>query len=128
MNILAIDYGEKKLGVAFADSHLADPLMVIRYESLDYLIKKLKDLIEEKKVEKIIIGVSEGQMEIKTKEFGKILKQNLDTDVEFEDETLTSKEANTLAHFAKIRRSKLKGMEDAYAAAIILQNYLDRNP
>jgi putative Holliday junction resolvase len=126
MNILGIDYGEKKIGIAFADSSLADPLMVIKYQTLDYLIEKLKKIIKEKNIKKAVLGVSEGKMAKNTLKFGNTLKEKLGIEIEYEDETLSSQEAQSLARLANLHRAKRKELEDAFAATIILQNYLDK--
>jgi putative Holliday junction resolvase len=120
--ILGIDYGRKKTGLAIAEGPLAEPLFVIRYSDIKTLEAKIKELVEKYKIEKIVIGVSEGKMGKESREFADRLG------AETFDETLTTKEAQNLSIEAGINQKKRQEMEDAYAAAIMLQNYLDSHP
>lgn len=125
--IVGIDYGRKKIGLAIADtdSRLAEPLEVIRFENLDEALEKVAQVVQVEEVEKVVLGISEGKMAKETKEFGKKLEVKLKIAVEFQDETLTTHEAQELSIKAGIKRKKRKLMEDAYSAALILQGYLD---
>lgn len=119
MKILGIDYGESKIGLAVSESSLAYPLRVLRIKEGDDPIKKIKDIAEEEGIDKIVVGISEGVTGEKSKEFAEKLG------AETFDETLTTQSAQELSREAGIKRKKRKDMEDAYAASIILQNYLD---
>lgn len=119
MKILGIDYGRSKVGLALAEGPLAEPWKVIRNSNKDLLIHDIKKIIETEKIEKVVVGVSEGEMAEESKEFAK----NFDADTF--DETLTSQDAQTLSRQAGINRKKRHEMEDAYAACIMLQNYVD---
>ena len=127
MRILAIDYGRKKIGLALADSevNLAEPHRVIRFETIEEALKKIEKETEEEKIEKIVVGVSEGKMAEETRNFGKKLRDKLGIPVAFQDETLTTQEAQRFSIEAGIKRKKRKNLEDAYSAAIILQDYLN---
>ena len=127
MQILGIDYGEKKVGLSYASSFLAEPLMVIRFENQSELFKKIKKIISDYKIQKIVVGVSEGASAQKSMEFGYFLEEKLNIQVDFEDESLTTEEANLLSREANVTRSRRKSLEDAFAATIILQKYLDKN-
>ena len=126
MVLAGLDFGLKKVGVAIASSTLSEPYSVIRYVDFDELIKKIKQICEKEHVEKIVVGISEGEMAEKTKVFSDKLKQLINIPVEFFDETLTTHYAQKLAIEAGVKRSKRKRMEDAYSASVMLQNYLDR--
>lgn len=127
MRILAIDYGRKKAGVAVADfeSKLAEPLSVIRFENQDEAIKKVSEVAKIENATTVVVGISEGEMAKETKEFGKKLEGNLKIPVIYQDETLSTQEAQELSIGAQIKRKKRHKLEDAYAAALILQSYLD---
>src|SRR6266404_4505861 len=66
---LGIDFGLSKIGVALSFGSLSEPYKTLRYKTKEELILKLKQIIEKEKVEKIIVGMSEGEMAKKTKEF-----------------------------------------------------------
>ncbi|KKT32959.1 MAG: RNase H-like protein ribonuclease, partial [Candidatus Woesebacteria bacterium GW2011_GWB1_44_11b] len=77
------------------------------------------------KVERVVIGVSEGQMARESLDFAKMVEEKLQLVVDVEDETLTSRDAQRLSIEAGIKRKKRRNMEDAYSAALMLQKYLD---
>lgn len=119
MKILGIDYGRSKVGLAVGIGTLAEPLKVIRVNSFDDAVGKIKIETDLEKPDKIVVGVSEGAMAGESAEFAKAIGG------ETFDETLTSKDAQKLSIEAGIARKKRHEMEDAYAASIMLQNYLD---
>lgn len=120
MKILGIDYGRRKVGLAIAEGSLAAPFKVLSVESFDDAIEKVKKLLQVLQVEKAVVGVSEGEMGEEQKEFARVLG------AETFDETLTTQDAQKLSIEAGISRKKRRGMEDAYAASVMLQNYLDQ--
>lgn len=117
--ILGIDYGRSKMGLAVADGLLAEPLKVIRHSNSEILKKEIEKFVKENGIEKIVVGISEGKMGEESKKFAESLGA-----MTF-DETLTSQDAQRLSREAGIPPKKRREMEDAYAAAIMLQNYLD---
>ncbi len=119
MKILGIDYGRKKIGLAIADSSLSEPLRVIRYKDIKILSEQIKQAVEQEKIEKIIVGISEGEMGEESKRFAKRIG------AETFDETLSTHAAQKLSREANVPRKKRKNLEDAYAAAVMLQSYLD---
>lgn len=112
MRILGIDYGRSKIGLAVAESGLAEPWKVV--EPLE-----LKKILANEKFDKIVVGISEGEMGTESGKFAKTLG------AETFDETLSTQDAQRLSREAGISRKKQRGMEDAFAASIMLQNYLD---
>jgi putative Holliday junction resolvase len=120
MNYLGIDYGQKKVGLALGTQTLAEPYRVIRYQDKESLITTLKKIIKDEGIEKVIVGVSENKMAKESKEFAKIIGAGIF------DETLTTHDAIKLSIQGGVKRKRRKEMEDAYAATIMLQNYLDK--
>ena len=128
MKILGIDYGRKKIGLAIADGPLAEPYKILRYKDPPAGEReKIKKIVKELAIEKIVVGVSEGTMADESHNFGEKLKKTCSIPVFFQDETLSTQEAQRLSRQAGIKRKKRKEMEDAFAAAIMLQSYLDQN-
>lgn len=125
MVLAGLDFGLSKVGIAIADGPLAEPYMILRYKDIKILEKEIKRICEKEKVEKIIIGVSEEEMAKKTREFIEELKREFNIPVEGFDETLSTYDAQKLSMESGMRRSKRKEMEDAIAAAVMLQSYLD---
>jgi len=126
MKILGIDYGRKKIGLAIADGSLSEPLRVIRYKDIKTLSGQLQKIIKENGIEKIIVGISEGKMAEETEKFLSAIRYTLSpVPVETFDETLSTHTAQELSREVGMSRKKRKNLEDAYAAAVMLQNYLD---
>src|SRR4030042_6891190 len=127
MNILGIDYGRRKIGLALAITILAEAYEVIRYEKVEVAIKRIQKVVEKEQIEKVVVGISEGKMADETKRFAKILEKELDMPIYFQDETLSTQEAQRLSIEANVSRKKRRELEDAYTAAVILQEYLNNN-
>lgn len=125
MRILGIDYGRSKMGIALADGPLAEPLKVIRYENTKIVAEQIKKIIEAEKIEKVVVGVSEGEMGKESTNFSKSFSEMLKIPVVTSDETLSTQDAQILSREAGIKQKRRHEMEDAYAACIMLQNYLD---
>jgi putative Holliday junction resolvase len=127
MRILGIDYGKKKVGISMATSKLASPYKVIKNNGDKELVDKISTILDEKSIEKVVIGLSEGSMAKETTNFANKLKKAIHCQIVFQDETLTTHDANKLAIEAGLRRKKRRDMEDAFSAALILQLFLDKN-
>lgn len=125
IRVLGVDYGRVKVGLALGEGGLAQPLSVIRYKDINELVGKIGVEIKKEKIEKIVVGISEGVMEKESKDFSKNLRSVMKIPVETFDETLSTQDAQELSRQAGINRKKRHEMEDAYAASIMLQNYLD---
>jgi putative holliday junction resolvase len=125
MKYIGIDYGQRKIGVATAESPLSEPHSVIRVESFEDAVSRVVQLIERLLPEKIVVGLSEGEMAKESRKFGQVIEGLTKIPVVFQDETLTSWEAQQKSIEGGKKRKKRKEMEDAYAATVILQNYLD---
>jgi len=125
MRILGIDYGQRKIGLALATSKIAEPLGVIKYLNWKSFVIRLIKILTEEKIEKIVIGISEAKSGRETRTFGEKLAKEISLPVEYFDETLSTQEAQKLSREAGIGCKKRTTLEDAYAAAVILQNCLD---
>lgn len=119
--ILGIDYGRKKIGLARAEGSLAEPYKILRYKDIKILREEIKKIVRELGIEKIVVGVSEGEMGEESKRFAERIG------AETFDETLSTHQARDLSIEAGIGRKKRHEFEDAYAASVMLQNYLDSN-
>lgn len=120
MRILGVDFGEKRIGLAIADDFLAEPLGTVKSK------KALVRVCQKQGIEKIIIGISEGKMAKKTRRFGEKLGQLTGLPIEYQDETLTTKQAEELMLQAGKSKKRRQRQTDTIAATLILQNYLDR--
>jgi len=133
MRILAIDHGTKRMGIALSDElkMIAQPWDYIPADPFVDFVTRLKDLIKEKEVELILVGMprnmdgSYGEAAAKVREFVVALKEAVAVPIRTWDERLTSAQANRLLVQANVRRGDRKGVVDKTAAAILLQSYLD---
>jgi len=120
MVLLGVDYGRRRIGLAVAVGFVIETSGFIPHrKDREAVMLKIRDVCQEKKVEKVIIGVSEGKMGKEIKEFAKGLKKVIGLGVELVDETLTSWQAEKLVGW------KDKGRVDSVSAALILERYLE---
>jgi putative Holliday junction resolvase len=133
MRVLAIDHGTKRMGIALSDetATIAQPFEFIPAEPFANFLARLKQLITEKQVDQILVGMprnmdgSYGPAALKVQEFVAVLKETIAVPIKTWDERLTSAQANRMLIQAEVRRDKRKLRVDAAAAAILLQSYLD---
>jgi putative holliday junction resolvase len=136
MRILAIDHGTKRMGIAISDElkMIAQPLEYIPAEPFANFLVRLKELLREKEVDLILVGLprnmdgSYGPAALKVREFIAALKNDTSVPIKAWDERLTSVQANRLLIQGNVRRDKRKEKVDKMAAAILLQSYLDGLP
>lgn len=122
MKTLGIDYGEKKIGIAVSEGEFITPIGIL--PNTKDLGEKLKELIKKEGVEKVVIGISEGRLNRKQREFGAKIAQIISPPVLFWDEALTSREAVKKMIESGASRKK-RHLEDAVAASLILESYLE---
>ena len=126
MKILGIDFGLNNFGLAISDGVLAEPLRQIKVSFPQQAISKLRSICQKNQVQKIVIGLPEGRLVEKIKEFGKELKQAVNIPVVFQDETLTSKKATEKMIEAQKPLKKRRKEKHVFSACLILQDYLDQ--
>ena len=132
--ILAIDWGEKRIGVAVSDETqtIARPFEVIVSGSRKENAKKIEKIAYTNKITEIIIGVTYDQMgELspsgrRAARLAEALRKSTFSKVKLYDESGSTKRAKTHKIITGVNRKKRKGHLDAEAAAIFLQDYLDR--
>lgn len=133
MKILAIDFGEKRLGLAVgnSDTRTASPIDPLKRTSPAHDLSRLAGITAEYEIKKILLGLplnmdgSEGEITKKVKGFAKILKKNLLLPLDFIDERLSSFEAEQELAPLGLDRKKKKGKIDSVAAWILLKEYLE---
>lgn len=133
MRILALDHGTKRIGVAVSDElkMIAQPLEYIPAEPFANVLTRLKEIIREKEVDLILLGMprnmdgSYGPAALKVQEFAAVLKDKIAVPIQTWDERLTSAQAQRFLIEGNVRRGDRKEKVDKTAAAILLQSYLD---
>lgn len=132
--VLGLDIGNKTIGVAVSDplGILAQGVTTIIRSSKVEDVKALKNIIDEYRVEKLIVGLpknmdnSMGFQAKRTMNYAEYLKESLDIEIEYVDERLTTASATRSLMEGGVRRENRKKHVDKVAAVLILQTYLDR--
>lgn len=130
MRYLAIDLGQKRTGLAICDAGemIASPLCLVTDQSS--LIARVKKIVAEEEAGAIVIGLplnmdgSEGEPVKNIRNFAAQLEKEVDLPIHFQDERLTSFDAEQKLA-GEFTRKKKKKRIDAIAAASILQAFLD---
>ena len=130
---MGIDYGEKRIGIS-----LCDPLQTFAYafttlQNDQTFFKKLSDILLEKKIVKVILGLpsSKFQSSAAISDLVKKLKSEIESRFKIEvilwDEEYSSvlAKAKVIESVSKKSKRKNKALIDEQSAAIILQEYLD---
>ncbi len=134
MKIMSIDYGDARTGIAFCDRNeiLATAFTTINESYAPKLVEKIKVIIDEQKPEMIVVGLprnmdgSYGFRCDKCKELGKLLKNEVDIPIEYEDERLTTVIAHDILSNNNVKIKKHKKNVDAVSAVVILQSFIDK--
>ena len=135
MRIIGLDLGTKTLGIALSDSLgiIASSYDTINFESENYddAIDKLLPILNEFSIKTIVLGLPknmDGTLGFAS-DRSLLFKNKLEFlgyEVIFQDERLSSVEANNILIKANTRREKRKEKVDTLSAVIILQSYLDK--
>jgi putative Holliday junction resolvase len=128
VRILGIDHGDVRIGLALSDEGglIARPLQILKHGAPDTDAETVARIATEKEAGLIVIGLptdEEGEIGFqarKVKRWAEALSQATPIKIDFWDESFSSVEADT----ARPKRKKGEA-NDAHAAAILLQNYLD---
>ena len=131
--ILAIDPGEKRLGLALSDTEqlIATPFRVIPAEGLRRTVEAVKAIVMEEEVAKIVIGMpiglagNRGPSAEKAAQLAEALREATGLAVLEWDERLTTVGASRAMHEGGVDARKQRGKVDMIAATLILQAYLE---
>lgn len=139
MKIIALDVGDKTIGVALSDDLLytGQGLMTIERVGIRKDADKVINLIKEYHCTTVVIGLpikldgtnsiqTEKVYEFKTMLENKMKSTGLKIDIIFQDERFTTSIAEKVLIEADVSRKKRKEVIDKQAAVLILQGYLDR--
>ena len=135
--IMGLDYGSKTIGVSISDllglTAQGIETININEQIKDFKLKRIKELINEYNVGKIVVGLpknmdnSVGFRGEATLYFVEVLKKKIKSvEVILQDERLTTMGAERVLLEANVSRKKRKDVIDKMAAVLILQTYLDK--
>ena len=131
---LGIDFGEKRVGLAISDKSniIASPFKTLNYTNENDLVDQLKKIVIENDIENFVLGLPinmKGDDTAQTKivrNFKESLS-SLELPIIYEDERFSSISAKNSLMLQNIKTGYNKSLIDKTAAAIILQQYLDKN-
>jgi len=131
---LGIDFGEKRVGLAISDKSnlIASPFKTINYINKNDLVSQIEKIVIENNIENFVLGLPinmKGEDTAQTKTVRKFKESlsSLDLPIIYEDERLSSVSAKNSLILQNIKTGHNKSEIDKTAAAIILQQYLDKN-
>ena len=133
MRILAVDHGEKRIGLAISDptGTIANPLKVVQHVSRVIDAAQVAEIAGDNQVELIVIGQSfdeEGRPNLagrRAARFGEALKTQTQIPILMWDESFSTQSARAARLEMGVSRKKRAGHLDELAATIILQSYLE---
>jgi putative holliday junction resolvase len=132
---LCLDVGDKRIGVALSDplGILASPLTIIERTNETADVEKIVSLINQHQAKEVIIGLPlslsgrAGEQADKVQVFITHLTQHTGIPLILRDERLSTVSAQRLMRESRPKKTKEKIRDDAFAAAVILQSYLDES-
>jgi len=133
VRILAVDHGEKRIGLALSDetATIASPLRVIEHVSRAIDAAQVADLAVQNNAALIVVGQSfdeDGNPNPAGRRAGRFadeLKNQTNIPVELWDESFSTQDARSARIELGVSRKKRVGHQDAFAAVVILQSYLE---
>ena len=132
---MGIDYGQVRIGIAMSDlmKTIASPYDVIKSVSRQKDVEKIVGMAKQNGVERFVLGLplnmdgTEGKRAQLTRAFGDMLESTSGIPVSYQDERLSSVEAEDYLLEANVRRDRRKNLIDKVAACVILEQYLSSN-
>jgi len=134
VSILCLDPGEKRIGVAVAEPpvYIAVPLEMVPAEPAEAALKRIAAIATERSAKLLVVGLplqtdgQEGAAARAAHRFAQNVGDALSLPVEFQDERMSSNEAQRALSTGGNRSHRSSGRTDAVAASLILSAYLER--
>lgn len=136
MKYLAIDLGDKRTGLAVGDDvlGLVTPLAPLVQSDRERLILALVEAVNEHDPQALVLGLpynmdgSEGPRAKLVRDFARALAERINLPLHFRDERLTSFQADLQMAGSGLTHKQKKARRDSFAAAAILQDFLNNLP
>ncbi len=136
MRILAVDYGERRTGIAVSDELgiTAQGLDTIVVRSEEEVLGRVAAVARERGAGRIVIGLplnmdgTESEKSRKVRAFGEALSRETSIPVIFWDERMTSLQAQRVLHEMEVKTGRNKPLVDRISATLILQEYMRTLP
>jgi putative holliday junction resolvase len=133
MRVLAVDPGEKRIGIAISDptGTIANPLMVLKHAARQIDAAVIAQVAQDHGAGKIIVGLAlddEGEgtsTSRRAERLAEAIRTQTKLEVEMWDESGSTQDARAARIAMGASKRKRRGHMDDLAAAVILQSYLD---
>ena len=133
MRVLALDIGEKRVGIAVSDPDglLASPVCVMPADEVRAFARPFRNLLEDWEPDLLLCGLpltlsgEEGPQAQRVREFAAAVGKSASIPVEFADERLSSAEAKRSLREKGLSEKAMRGKVDMIAASLFLQAWLD---
>ena len=132
--IMAIDYGDVRIGIALSDltRTIANGYENYTRKEPNADMAHLVDIARSNNVRKVVFGLpynmdgTDSNQTVKTRQFAESFASASGLEIVYQDERLTSKIAERVLIDSDMSRAKRKGVLDKLSATIILQDYLNQ--
>lgn len=132
MRIMAIDYGDQRIGIAVSDAMaiLVGDAWTMKEWKMERAVKKIAEEVKTRGVGLIVLGLpknmdgTEGERAAISRQFGAMLTEATGLEVKFWDERRSSVEAHAILHANGRREKDHRKSVDAVAASLMLEGYL----
>lgn len=132
MRIMAIDYGDQRIGLAVSDAMaiLVGDAWTMKEWNMDRAVKKIAEEVKNRGVGLLVLGLpknmdgTEGERAAISREFGAKLTEATGLEVKFWDERRSSVEAHAILHANGRKEKDHRKNVDAVAASLMLEGYL----
>lgn len=133
MRIMAIDYGDARIGLAVSDltNTLCGDAWTLQEWNMERAVEKIAQEAKMREVGRFVLGLprnmdgSEGSRAEKSRQFAALLEEKTGLPVTLWDERRSSIEAHAILHAGGKREKKHRSVVDAVAASLILEGYLN---
>ena len=135
MRVMAIDYGDQRIGLAVSDPTglLCGEAWTMQEWNMERASLRIAEEAARREVGTLVLGLpknmdgSEGPRAEKSRAFAALLEADSGLEVVLWDERRSSIEAHAILHAAGRKEKVHRKTVDAVAASLILQGYLDKN-
>ncbi|MEE0205163.1 MAG: Holliday junction resolvase RuvX [Oscillospiraceae bacterium] len=132
MRIMAIDYGDQRIGLAVSDERaiLVGDAWTMKEWNMERAVKRIGKLVTERNIGKLVLGLpknmdgTEGPRAAISREFAELLRQETGLEVVLWDERRSSIEAHAILHANGRKEKDHRKNVDAVAASLMLEGYL----
>ena len=132
MRIMAIDYGDARIGLAVSDPTglICGEAWTMEEWNMERAARRICEEAEKRDVERFVLGLpknmdgSEGFRAEACRQLAELISERINLPIDFEDERLTTVSAHNALNATNTRGKKRKAVVDAVSAVIILEDYL----